>query len=118
MAAIRHEEPQALGRLAGNGLHPIIVRCLSKDPASGFPSAHELLLELKKLQREPLPLSRRKAVWVGALAVAAGLVAIPASIPRAWRGWLPNSGRRLTSLAVLPLTNLSNDPEEEYFADG
>ena len=34
-----------------------------------------------------------------------------------WRGWLP-SGRRLTSLAVLPLHNLSNDPEEEYFADG
>ena len=117
LAAIRHEEPQALGKLPGTGLQSIVARCLSKDAASRFPSAHELLLELKKVRREPLPFTRRKAVWAGGIAIAAGLVAIQAN-SRVWRGWLPNSGRRLTSLAVLPLSNLSNDPEEEYFADG
>ncbi len=118
LAAIRHEEPAALGKLAGTGLQPIVVRCLSKDPAKRFPSAHELLLELKKLRRQPRPLARRKALWAGAIAVTGGLVATQLPISRTLRRWLPNSGRRLTSLAVLPLTNLSNDPEEEYFADG
>jgi TolB-like protein/tetratricopeptide (TPR) repeat protein len=31
---------------------------------------------------------------------------------------LPEAARRIESLAVLPLENLSQDPEQEYFADG
>jgi serine/threonine protein kinase/tetratricopeptide (TPR) repeat protein len=115
--AIRHEEPQALGKLAGTGLLPIVVRCLRKAPASRFPSAYELLLELKKPRAKPVPLARRRVLWAGAIAGAIGLLGFT-WIPQKWRGWLPGSGRRLTSLAVLPLNNLSNDPEEEYFADG
>ena len=92
------------------------MRCLRKDPASRFPSAHELLLELKKVRREPLPFTRRK-VGLGRRRLRSQRPGRVRRFPR-WRGWLPNSGRRLTSLAVLPLTNLSNDPEEEYFADG
>src|SRR4029077_19274263 len=30
----------------------------------------------------------------------------------------PRGDRRIESLAVLPLENLSGDPEQEYFADG
>jgi TolB-like protein/DNA-binding winged helix-turn-helix (wHTH) protein len=36
----------------------------------------------------------------------------------AWKFRDRNSGDRLTSLAVLPLRNLSADPEQEYFSDG
>ena len=32
--------------------------------------------------------------------------------------WPFGSRPRITRLAVLPLTNLSNDTEQEYFADG
>ena len=40
-------------------------------------------------------------------------------LPGRWRSWPFGSARpRITRLAVLPLTNLSNDAEQEYFADG
>jgi hypothetical protein len=37
-----------------------------------------------------------------------------------WRDWLfmRSPKPQIQALAVLPLTNLSGDPEEEYFADG
>jgi TolB-like protein len=34
------------------------------------------------------------------------------------RWWPAMGGQRIESLAVLPLHNLSNDPEQEYFSDG
>jgi serine/threonine protein kinase/tetratricopeptide (TPR) repeat protein len=117
LAAIRHGEPPASGKLSGTGLQPIVARCLGKDPVPRFPSARELLLELRKLRAEPRPLNRRMALWAGVTA-AAVLLGGAALLPQKWRAWPPGSGRRLTSLAVLPLKNLSNDPEEEYFADG
>jgi len=58
-------------------------------------------------------------------ATVAALVLIPVltlSTIIAWRGRhrepAAGSGARLTSLAVLPLRNLSADPEQEYFSDG
>lgn len=115
--AIRHEEPQVLGKLSGTGFQSIVVRCLRKAPSSRFPSGYELLLELKKLRAEPVPLARRRVLWAGAIAGAIGLMVFAWS-PQKLRSWLPNSGRQLMSLAVLPLKNLSNDPAEQYFADG
>ena len=115
--AIRHAEPRELGKLSATGLQPIVVRCLSKAPAGRFPSGRALLLELKKPRAESVPLPRRKVLWAGSAALAAGLLGFT-WIPQRWREWFPGSGRRLNSLAVLPLANLSKDPEEEYFADG
>jgi serine/threonine-protein kinase len=115
--AIRHQQPPALAGLTGTGLRPIVERCLCKAPEKRFASAQETLLELKKPLPERLPLVRRKALWAVAIALAAGLMTIT-WLHQKWGGWLPNSGHRLTSLAVLPLSNLSNDPEQEYFADG
>ena len=48
----------------------------------------------------------------------AALAAFWVALPRQWRAWLPGSGPRVKSLAVLPLTNLSGDPAQEFFADG
>jgi len=62
--------------------------------------------------------SRRAAfVAVGALALIAILVG--ADVDR-WRTRLfaPVAAPRIESLAVLPLANLSHDPEQDYFADG
>ena len=60
--------------------------------------------------------SRRRKVWltvsvVAVVAVAAGVV---------WRQRVIDRFRpvKIESLAVLPLENLSGNPEEEYFADG
>src|SRR5208283_5045147 len=66
------------------------------------------------------PLSAKKWATVGAVAavvlVVAGLLGFPSAnrwITGRWSGAGP-----IQSLAVLPLANLSGDPEREYLADG
>jgi TolB-like protein/DNA-binding winged helix-turn-helix (wHTH) protein/cytochrome c-type biogenesis protein CcmH/NrfG len=66
---------------------------------------------------------RRTIIWLagfGALAVIA-VVAIRAGFDgHAWRDrlFVHATKPRIQALAVLPLANLSGDPEQEYFADG
>jgi TolB-like protein/DNA-binding winged helix-turn-helix (wHTH) protein len=57
--------------------------------------------------------SRRKT------SVALGLVVmlVGASV-WAWQKWQSPSSLHITSVVVLPLTNLSGDPSQDYFADG
>jgi serine/threonine protein kinase/tetratricopeptide (TPR) repeat protein len=112
--AIRAHEPPERGELKASGLQPIVMRCLRKTPDNRFPSARELLLELKQPRR---PSARRRFLWMGVIAAAIALLSI-SLLPQKWRRWLPGFGRQMSSLAVLPLENLSKDPEEEYFADG
>src|SRR5207244_1094166 len=51
------------------------------------------------------------------LPVAAVLVIL--LLLAAWRGrWFPGSNSKIESVAVLPLENLSHDPEQDYLADG
>ena len=54
------------------------------------------------------------------LAIAVVLAALGIGYPslRNWRQPSPATAPRIQSLAVLPLENLSRDPEQEYFADG
>jgi TolB-like protein/DNA-binding winged helix-turn-helix (wHTH) protein/Flp pilus assembly protein TadD len=52
----------------------------------------------------------------GLLGIAGGLAAVPFIVLGYRR--LNTSGGRIESIAVLPLENLSGDPEQEYFSDG
>jgi len=62
---------------------------------------------------------RAKILALAALVVATFLVVIPLSNVRGrLSGHSGLSSTRIQSLAVLPLANLSGDPEQEYFADG
>jgi eukaryotic-like serine/threonine-protein kinase len=70
--AIRNQEPREIARLPGSGLRPIVERCLRKAPEERFPSAYELLLELKKRRAQPARLSRRTLLGSGAAALAGG----------------------------------------------
>ena len=56
---------------------------------------------------------------VAKLSVVVALVAalVGASV-WVWEKWRASDTPRITSLAVLPLENLSRDPDQEYFADG
>ncbi len=110
-------------------LGEIIHRCLEKDPQHRFESAKQLREQLEDLQREVVSgqavLSKpptsvpattgsplRVPAVVGVLLIVAGLAAVAV-----WklRG-APEP--RIASLAVLPLQNLSGDPEQDYFVDG
>ncbi len=72
----------------------------------------------------PAPMAGRPRRWPLAL----GLVAVPALVVLGvavglnvggWRERLFGTGApRIESIAVLPLENLSRDPEQDYFADG
>jgi TolB-like protein/DNA-binding winged helix-turn-helix (wHTH) protein len=65
---------------------------------------------------------QRAAIWFSALgALAVVVVAILAGLnAHGWRDrfFAPVPKPRIQALAVLPLANLSGDPEQEYFADG
>jgi TolB-like protein/tetratricopeptide (TPR) repeat protein/predicted Ser/Thr protein kinase len=129
--AIVHDQPPPLeAKVAGRvELAPIVGRLLRKDPAERYPSAEAVLEVLPRRTAQPGEFAGRNAVarhtrrlrgrllLVGVLATVALCLALWNSAK--WRG-RPAEPRAkpLQSLAVLPLENLSHDPEQEYFADG
>src|SRR5881296_2124969 len=88
----------------------------SEGPQHAVPAAAQ---EIAGAVHEP-PLPRRRALAL----TAGGLVAVAAlligSYVGRWRERLLRTAAPvpIDSIAVLPLENLSHDPEQEYFADG
>jgi TolB-like protein/Tfp pilus assembly protein PilF len=83
--------------------------------ASGIPAAFDALVE-RLLEKDPERRPRSARETAEALeAVAAGM-----SVGSTRPSPLPAAGgeRGIQSLVVLPLENLSGDPEQEFFADG
>ena len=128
--AILHQAP--VGPRVVNGrispqLEAIILKLLDKDPERRYQSAREVRVDLERMRTPsaPVPESRReRSIARPALAAAVG-IAILAAVAYGLdvggiRSLLLGGSRRgeIRSIAVLPLENLSHDPEEEYFADG
>jgi TolB-like protein/Tfp pilus assembly protein PilF len=124
--SLRPEVGPAVGR--------IVRRCLEKEPGDRFQSTRDLAFALAEPSmirgappaapqpmRERGPRGPRMLLGVGAAAVVAAVVAI---LFAADVGGLRDRLRgapgppQIRSLAVLPLTNFSGDPQQEYFADG
>jgi serine/threonine protein kinase/TolB-like protein/Flp pilus assembly protein TadD len=115
--AILSQEPTSARKLNPRvpaGLQRVITKALRKKPQERYQRASELRAELSHVRGEI------GARWRRRVALAAlGLVLLLAGL--GWRlGWLPPGPHpgQIQSLAVLPLENLSHDPEQEYFADG
>jgi TolB-like protein len=91
-------------------LEPIVRKALAAKPSQRYQHMADMLVDLRRAQRAPAPgVSRRTMIAAGSsAAVLAGV-----------GGWYLLGGRgKIESLAVLPLENLSGNPEEEYFSDG
>jgi TolB-like protein len=65
-----------------------------------------------------LPGRSRRPLWLLLAGPAAVLALVAALWLNRWRNEPPPDSGPIRSLAVLPLQNLSNDPGQEYFADG
>jgi TolB-like protein len=116
--------PSSVGRHISPGLQSIILKCLEKDCENRYQSARELLVDLRRLTAE-LPvgsaprhrlLSRRAAI-----ATMTGLlvcVVLVWGLGRWKERSVAGGTTQFRSLAVLPLENLSHDPDQDYLADG
>ncbi len=122
--AILKETPSPLPPSLNPGLRSIVQRCLAKDPGERYQHAVEVKAALETLEssstrQESASAPGKGRRWAPALAAAVALAAL-----FAWRAgglgerFAGKSVRRIESVAVLPLENLSRDPEQEYFADG
>jgi len=126
---IIHKTPPPPGRLNPNlspKLQEIILKCMEKLPENRYQSAKELTVDLRRLMvpstAVPAEPSAQKS-WVyatAALAMLLGVCVLVGANVGGWRDRLLRHSRpgRIESLAVLPLVNLSGDPQQDFFADG
>lgn len=107
----------------------VVKRCLEKSPEERFQSARDLSFALRDTLSGTVEVAagaRRRspnALLISALAitVAAALLFtlnVGGLRDRISSGGKAQGAQAISSLAVLPLENLSRDPEQEYFADG
>lgn len=121
MAAILKEDPKELDGLKSKiplELARIVEHCLAKNPEQRFQSVRDIAIDLKPILSEQtvVPtaavtprLRMRPAFWAGIVLV---LIVVTASI------FFFTQHKPIQSVAILPFTNESNDPNAEYFSDG
>jgi serine/threonine protein kinase/Tfp pilus assembly protein PilF len=124
LAAIIEDEPEPIRKLneaVPKELSAIVERCLAKDRAGRYESTGDLAKELKAVPETPSPWRARRRVLWGAAAAAVVLlaVALGPNLKGLWDQLTTRAGPApIDSIAVLPLRNLSGDPEQEYFSNG
>ena len=105
-------------------LERITLKAMSKNPKNRYQHADELLVDLRSLTDEIASAGFAKGLVKKGftkrhLGLVFGAVIIIAAALVLARSYLfPDEHQAIDSIAVLPLENLSGDPDQEYFADG
>jgi TolB-like protein/Flp pilus assembly protein TadD len=137
LSAILEAEPEPLPAKSldlAPELAQVIKRCLAKNPEDRYGSTHDLAREIAGISAVEKPdvasgaglqgplrslVSRRRWAFVAAALGVLFLGSMAALRLGIGRDELPGTERiGIDSVAVLPLENLSGNPEEEYFVDG
>jgi len=98
MGAILLKDPPVCSSTSSSissALDRVVGRCLEKDANDRFQTASDLLFALEHVNDQDSDVSSSSA-----------------------KGTEPSSGIPMRSVAVLPFTNMSPDPEQEYFCEG
>jgi len=122
--------PTQLNKALPQKLDEIVGKALEKDRELRYQHASEMRSDLLRLKRDmesarlPVATTSAKSQFRLSWKVATPIVLI-AIVALAFNPWGllgrllgRNASPPIQSLAVLPLENLSHDPEQEYFADG
>jgi serine/threonine-protein kinase len=131
--AILHQTPvtpRAINAGISTDLERLILKCLEKEPGNRYQTNQDLRVDLRQIglpvstSDKQLAISKRKTRTISILITALIMILTAVVLfeldvwglrERVFGGATP---RQITSIAVLPLENLSADPEQEYFADG
>jgi TolB-like protein/tetratricopeptide (TPR) repeat protein len=131
--AILHSTPKPASQLNPHisaEVESLVNKTLEKDLSLRYQHAADITADLRRLKRDletgkgarssPKALPKRRSVRLGiVLAACLLIVALFAANVGGWRErLLGNRGPGIRSIAVLPMENLSHDPEQEYFVDG
>ncbi|MFQ5779123.1 MAG: protein kinase, partial [Terriglobia bacterium] len=127
-SAILNQPPPRLPSGAPAELQALVERCLEKEPERRYPHAGEVRAALEAVETgvATVPwatrmrwLARRRFLRLAVVLVVLALALLAGNVgglrDRLLGGVSPG---RIQSIAVLPLENLSGDPEQDYFAAG
>ena len=111
--------PQPLPQDIPAALRGLVEKALEKDPAGRYQSMRDMVVDLRRLRPSsettaPVAPVRRTIAWALMAATVVLLIA-GAAASKFWPRW---GSRQIRSLVVLPLRNVSHDPDQQYFADG
>ena len=125
--SILKENPEPITNLRPDvpvSIEQVVEKALEKDADKRYQQVDELLDDLKsisagivpeeikvRLRKEKLRKRRKAIVYAGAvgLAIMAAVLVLT---------FFPGRAEAIDSIAVLPLENLTGDPEQEIFVDG
>jgi len=125
--AIVHEHPAPITGLRTGipvKLDEVLGKAMAKDPGERYQHVSDFAVDLRSLKKgksQPSAVAasgssgsggKMAAVVLGALAIVVIVVVF------AWNQFSGKDKVKRNSIAVLPLENLSGDPEQDYFADG
>jgi TolB-like protein len=137
-SAARAATQEQLSRKLRGDLDALVLKALAKEPSERYDSAASMAQDLQRyLQGQPVkarlaPVSdrvgkflrrNRATAWLVAMSIIAICAAVGVDrliLPRRAEGSAPAAAFTppVHSVAVLPFTNLSGDPKQDYFSDG
>jgi serine/threonine-protein kinase len=126
-SAILHEPPPPLPARVPAPVQAVIRRCLEKEPTRRYQRADEVRAALEMMEHPSSDVvprrvqSRRPTRLVAGFAIGVTLIVAAAAVwfnAAASRDRLAGRSPQIRSIAVLPLENLSSDPEQDYFSAG